>query len=79
MPTCRMPRRTITMHEIATELEGRIDYLFVSTSTCGTLRGCAEYVRDHHLSTKIFAVDAHGSVISGGRRCRAGSTAPNRP
>src|ERR1051325_2433408 len=52
-----------TMHEIATELEGRIDYLFVATSTCGTLRGCAEYIWDHNLSTKIFAVDALGSVI----------------
>ena len=56
-----------TMDEIATELGGTIDYLFVSTSTCGTLRGCAEYVRDHSLGTKIFAVDAYGSVIFGGR------------
>jgi cysteine synthase A len=56
-----------TMDEIATELDGRIECLFVATSTCGTLRGCAEYVRDHHLGTKIFAVDAHGSVIFGGR------------
>jgi len=56
-----------TMDEIATELDGTIDYLFVSTSTCGTLRGCAEYVRDHSLGTKIFAVDAYGSVIFGGR------------
>ena len=55
-----------TMDEIATELDGNIDYLFVATSTCGTLRGCAEYVRDHHLDTIIFAVDAHGSVIFGG-------------
>src|SRR5690242_3107280 len=56
-----------TMHEIATELEGKIDCLFVATSTCGTIRGCAEYVRDHHMDTTIFAVDAHGSVIFGGR------------
>ena len=56
-----------TMDEIATELDGRIDYLFVATGTCGTLRGCAEYIRDHHLSTRVFAVDAHGSVIFGGK------------
>lgn len=55
-----------TMHEIATALEGKIDYLFCSTSTCGTLRGCAEYIRSHNLKTKIFAVDAVGSVIFGG-------------
>src|SRR5215212_7787308 len=47
-----------TMDEIATELDGKIDCLFVATSTCGTLRGCAEYVRDRHLATNIFAVDA---------------------
>jgi cysteine synthase A len=54
-----------TMHEIVTAV-GEVDYLFCSTSTCGTLRGCAEYVRDHGLKTKIFAVDAVGSVIFGG-------------
>jgi N-(2-amino-2-carboxyethyl)-L-glutamate synthase len=71
-----------TMREIATELEGRVDYLFVATSTCGTLRGCADYVRDHGLSTKIFAVDAHGSVIFGGRpakRLIPGHGAARRP
>jgi N-(2-amino-2-carboxyethyl)-L-glutamate synthase len=52
-----------TMREIVEELDGRVDYFFCATSTCGTMRGCAEYVREHHLSTKIFAVDAIGSVI----------------
>src|SRR5215467_9488932 len=71
-----------TMHEIARELHGRIDYLFVATSTCGTLRGCAEYVRDHHLGTYIFAVDAEGSVIFGGqpaKRLIPGHGAARRP
>ncbi len=71
-----------TMDEIATELDGRIDCLFVATSTCGTLRGCAEYVRDHHLDTNIFAVDAHGSVIFGGqpaKRLIPGHGAGRRP
>ena len=57
-----------TMREIVAAL-GRVDYLFCSTSTCGTLRGCAEYIQDHHLPTKIIAVDAQGSIIFGG--CRA--------
>ena len=52
-----------TMHEIATALEGRIDYLFAATSTCGTIRGCAEYARDYGLGTKMIAVDAYGSLI----------------
>lgn len=54
-----------TMHEIVTALGGEVDYLFCATSTCGTLRGCAEYVRDNGLRTKIIAVDAIGSVIFG--------------
>ncbi|HEV2706943.1 MAG TPA: 2,3-diaminopropionate biosynthesis protein SbnA [Pyrinomonadaceae bacterium] len=55
-----------TMGEIAKELNDKVDYLFCAVSTCGTLRGCAEYVRNHHLPTHIVAVDAYGSVIFGG-------------
>lgn len=55
-----------TMREIATALHGKVDYLFCAASTCGTLRGCAEYVRRQGLPTKIIAVDAYGSVIFGG-------------
>lgn len=42
-----------------------IDYLFCAVSSCGTLRGCADYIRKHRLSTKLIAVDALGSCISG--------------
>lgn len=52
-----------TMHEVATALGSRIDFLFVATSTCGTVRGCGEYVRDHGLNTRVIAVDAVGSLI----------------
>ena len=55
-----------TMHEIVTELNGEVDFFFCATSTCGTIRGCAEYVQRHKLGTRIFAVDAVGSVIFGG-------------
>lgn len=55
-----------TMKEIATALDGKVDWLFCAASTCGTLRGCAEYIRKEGLKTKIFAVDAVGSVIFGG-------------
>ncbi|NEP15028.1 MAG: 2,3-diaminopropionate biosynthesis protein SbnA [Symploca sp. SIO2C1] len=54
-----------TMAEIANELSNKVDYLFVATSTCGTLRGCAEYIAQEGLNTKIIAVDAQGSVIFG--------------
>jgi len=52
-----------TMHEVATALNGKVDLLFVPTSTCGTLRGCSEYVRHHRLGTRVIAVDAFGSMI----------------
>jgi 2,3-diaminopropionate biosynthesis protein SbnA len=54
-----------TMKEIAQQLN-TVDYLFCGVSSCGTIRGCAEYVRDHRLQTRIVAVDARGSVIFGG-------------
>jgi 2,3-diaminopropionate biosynthesis protein SbnA len=60
-----------TMAEIVSALDGKVDFLLVATSTCGTIRGCAEYARDHRLGTRIVAVDAVGSVIFGdapGRR-----------
>ena len=51
-----------TMREIVDAL-GRVDYVFCAASTCGTLRGCAEYVREHRLPIRVSAVDAAGSVI----------------
>lgn len=71
-----------TMREIVAALDGEIDYLFCATSTCGTIRGCSEYARDHNLRTKIFAVDAVGSVIFGGKpakRLLPGHGAGRRP
>jgi len=59
-----------TMREIATALAGKVDVLFVATSTCGTIRGCTEYVRDHGLTTRVIAVDAVGSLIFGTQRAK---------
>lgn len=59
-----------TMKEIITELNGDVDYLFVSTSTCGTLRGCREQIREQKLKTKVVAVDALGSLIFGGEKAK---------
>jgi cysteine synthase A len=59
-----------TMAEIERELDGRVDYLFCATSTCGTMRGCAEYARKHFLKVKTIAVDAVGSVIFGGEKSK---------
>jgi 2,3-diaminopropionate biosynthesis protein SbnA len=59
-----------TMDEIVRDLEGEVDYLFCAVSTCGTMRGCAEYISAHGLHTKVIAVDAVGSVIFGRPRAK---------
>ena len=35
-----------TMREVVEEL-GEVDYIFAATSTCGTIRGFGEFIRDH--------------------------------
>jgi cysteine synthase A len=53
-----------TVKEILRDLDGRmLDYLFIATATCGTLRGCLDYLADHGYPTKVIAVDALGSQI----------------
>ncbi|MEJ7826365.1 MAG: 2,3-diaminopropionate biosynthesis protein SbnA [Solirubrobacteraceae bacterium] len=57
-----------TMREIDEALDGDLDYLFVATSTTGTLRGCWDYLREHGRKTHVVAVDAVGSALFGGAR-----------
>jgi len=53
-----------TVREILRDLDGRmLDYLFVATATCGTIRGCLDFLRDNCYPTKVVAVDALGSRI----------------
>lgn len=59
-----------TMHEIATALDDKVDYLFCATSTCGTIRGCSDYLKKHGLKTEMIAVDAIGSIIFGGEKAK---------
>jgi cysteine synthase A len=71
-----------TMREIVEALDGTLDYLLCTTSSCGTLRGCAEYRKAHGLAVKIIAVDADGSAIFQppvGRRLIPGHGAAERP
>ena len=71
-----------TIEEIITSLDGKLDYLFCSTSTCGTVRGCSDYIQKNGLHTKVYAVDAVGSVIFGGaakKRLIPGHGAAIRP
>jgi cysteine synthase A len=57
-----------TMREIDEALGGQLDYLFVATSTTGTLRGCGDYLREHGRATRLVAVDSTGSALFGGVR-----------
>jgi cysteine synthase A len=53
-----------TVKEILRDLDGdMLDYLFVATATCGTIRGCLDYLMDHGYPTRVIAVDALGSQI----------------
>ncbi|MFW6012141.1 MAG: 2,3-diaminopropionate biosynthesis protein SbnA [bacterium] len=52
-----------TMEELVADVGRDIDYLFVATSTCGTLKGCGSFIRERGLPTKLVAVDAAGSLI----------------
>ncbi len=60
-----------TMREIDEDLEGQIDYLFVATSTTGTLRGCCDYLARQQRETKVVAVDAQGQRVVRGRARQA--------
>ncbi|MEJ7876686.1 MAG: 2,3-diaminopropionate biosynthesis protein SbnA [Solirubrobacterales bacterium] len=57
-----------TMAEIVEALSGELDWLFVATSTTGTLCGCCDYLVERGLPTRVVAVDALGSVLFGGER-----------
>jgi N-(2-amino-2-carboxyethyl)-L-glutamate synthase len=70
-----------TMGEIIDALD-RVDYVFCAVSSCGTLRGCSDFLRSRRLDTRIVAVDAVGSVIFGGtpgKRLIPGHGAGRRP
>lgn len=40
-----------------------IDYVFVAISTCGTIAGISQAIKEHSPDTKIIAVDIEGSKI----------------
>jgi 2,3-diaminopropionate biosynthesis protein SbnA len=71
-----------TAREILRDLGAAPDFIFCATSSCGTLRGCAEFIRARGLPTRVVAVDAQGSVIFGQRpakRLIPGHGAARRP
>ncbi|WKD57777.1 putative siderophore biosynthesis protein SbnA [Corynebacterium capitovis DSM 44611] len=57
-----------TMREIVAQLGHAPDVLVVAVSTTGTVGGCARYIAEHGLHTRVVVVDAVGSVLFGGER-----------
>lgn len=66
-PDNALAHRETTMKEIGEQL-GEINFLFCGVSSCGTIRGCMDYIRSREWNTQIVAVDAEGSVIFGGEK-----------
>ena len=55
-----------TVREIDEALDGKLDFLFVATSSTGAAQGCRDYLCQAGRSTQVIAVDAKGSVLFGG-------------
>jgi cysteine synthase A len=55
----------VTAPAIAREFPD-LDVLFVGAGTCGTLMGCAQWMREWRPKVRIVAIDTVGSVIFGG-------------
>ena len=55
----------ITCAEIFNQLGHAPDYIFCATGTCGTIRGCADYIQSRGARTQVVGVDAVGSRIFG--------------
>ncbi len=49
--------------EILDELNNDLDYIYIPTSSCGTLVGCKDEIESRGLATKIIPIDAEGSQI----------------
>jgi N-(2-amino-2-carboxyethyl)-L-glutamate synthase len=54
-----------TAPELWTQMDGRLDVVFIPASTGGTLAGISRYLREHSPRTTIAAVDGEGSVMFG--------------
>ena len=59
-----------TAPEIARQLGGFPDWLFIAVGTCATIQGTARWFRDQGAHTRIVGVDSVGSVVLGGQPAR---------
>lgn len=52
-----------TMNEILNAVDGELDYMFVCASSCGTLMGCHQAIKERGSKTKLVVIDAEGSIL----------------
>ena len=48
----------------------RLDYLFVSTSSCGTITGLSKYVKQYFPDVQVIATDIEGSMIFSSKKIK---------
>jgi len=53
-----------TSVEIWEQMQGKLDYMFICTGTCGTITGTGRGLHKHDPSIKIVGVDPVGSVLA---------------
>lgn len=52
-------------NELCNEIKP-IDYIFIGVSSCGTITGLSQRIKEEYPNAKVIAVDIFGSVIFGG-------------
>lgn len=60
----RLSHELSTTEEIWEQMEGKMDYVFICSGTCGTISGVGKGLHKKDESIKIVGVDPQGSVIA---------------
>jgi len=60
--------------ELWEQMEGKLDYMFISLGTTGTLVGTSKYLKEKDPNIKFIAIDPQGSVLA--RPCEMNGQAP---
>ncbi|MEQ2025131.1 cysteine synthase family protein [Xenorhabdus szentirmaii] len=55
-----------TAREIYNQFSDRLNGIFITAGSCGTITGVSKYIKTVNPETKIFAVEPQGSIIFGG-------------
>jgi len=60
----RLSHELTTTEEVWEQMEGKLDYMFVCSGTCGTISGVGKGLHKKDENIKIVGVDPQGSVIA---------------